>query len=542
VNDSAIQSILATTRANGCKVRVVGTAHSEDGVVLQKSETKAVVISLAKYTPTADWNDVLSGSTVKLSAGRTYLDLMAIARPAGFLMQSQTAGTMFTIGGVVANPSVHGSTMNAERLNSQMIALKAMLSNGTIVTITGNDVRAWRGSLGLLGIILAVEIQMRPDTGLKMNLFDDDLTNNWNKANFEAKINAVASTHDAVEWFYNVYTDRIQSMAMDFDGAPGFNFAATAAIYAAQKAANPDLAVTGAVVNPLNQFVTLIQGWLQSGPLLNIAIAALGWTTQADSWNANKNNQRDGYWVDNNNLVYFAQVQTYIPCATDCINDGTMFTAANAARTVLKNAANNLVDGWQPNLPMEWRIVNIQAGTLMLEHLNPGKYLSIELVVQQDPNNPTNAYGPFLKQLEDAWFAAFPNSKGHHGKAWGFGNIGALPRPYPFVTKTGTFYSTAVRNAFVAKMNQYDPIGLFRLGEGPRLLGLTAVPFDPRSVNGEPCDTFDNAQCVFGCCNKQLFSNNFNTCVDQRSNFLGPCQEGCQCNTWAKSCVLGVCW
>jgi FAD/FMN-containing dehydrogenase len=320
----------------------------------QKSETKVIVISLAKYIPTSDWNNVLNlpAKTVKLGAGRTYLDLMAIARPAGLLLKSQTAGPFFTIGGVVANPSVHGATMDEERLNSHMISLKAMLSNGSLITVTGNDVKAWRGSLGLLGIILAVELQLRDDTGIRMDQFDDDLSGAWSQANFESKILAVANTHHTAEWFYNVYTERVQVFAINYTGAPGFNYAATTSIYSGLQAQFPDLAITGGVVTSTNGIIQLIQGWLQAGYLLNRAIAALGWSTQSSAWSSNSNAQRDGYWVAIDNIVYFKQVQTYIPCITDCITDHVMFNAVNAARGILLSAANNILDAWQPNLPL----------------------------------------------------------------------------------------------------------------------------------------------------------------------------------------------
>ncbi len=94
---------------------------------------------------------------------------MAAARPQGFVLPTQTAGFFFSVGVVVMSPSVHGGTFGEGRLNALVMSLRVMLWNGTVALVTGPaEVRAWRGSMGLLGVATAVQVRLWRDTGLDM--------------------------------------------------------------------------------------------------------------------------------------------------------------------------------------------------------------------------------------------------------------------------------------------------------------------------------------------------------------------------------------
>jgi FAD/FMN-containing dehydrogenase len=174
------------------QVRVKGTGHSEPGIVQNKGDGKVVIISMANYWPTPDWNGTLStGSspTVRIGTGRTYMDVMSIIRPAGYRLKSTTAGFFFSVGGVVANPSVHGSAFASDRMSSHMSACKVMLANGTILHITdASEIVNWRGSMGYLGVILAAQLDIASDTGVAMRYFNvhfcgptsNSCVNSWN--------------------------------------------------------------------------------------------------------------------------------------------------------------------------------------------------------------------------------------------------------------------------------------------------------------------------------------------------------------------------
>lgn len=551
--EASLASMIATAKANGCKVRPVGTAHSFDGVVRQKTEQQTVVVSLADYTPPAAWNNVLVGGanpTVRMGAGKTFLDLMNLVRPQGYLMKSQTAGLFFSLGGVFMNPSVHGGTFGQDRLCSLVTAARVMKGDGTVVDVTdANEIKKLRGSMGLAGIVLAVEIALRQDTGVKMN-FAEQVIAPWTQAAFNAFMTSSMAGQDAGEWFYNPYNDKMQAMTIDYDGAPGYNYAATQSQYASQLSQYPTLAKTGSIISPLNQFLANLNEWNQQGKTL-LEIGGLlmdqGFTVQKDAWLANYNSgPRDAYFISPGNLVIFDNVQTFIKCVTDCVADGIAFQAVTAARTVLKTAIA-ASGNWMPTLPCEFRFVDVSANTLVLEHLAPGRYISMECVNLRAVNGEQNYHGPFWQQIEDAWRTITSGGapEGHHGKEWGMGPLGALPRPYPFqmASDVSAFYTSATKSAFIAAMNAYDAQGVFRAGEGLRLLGLSSVTFDAREYHGGDCSTFKDAGCINGCCCQNIlgcWTQSYNKCTDTKRGFLKLCSMNCECasnNCWAGLCL-----
>jgi len=316
-NDAAVACILATAKAQGRKVRVKGTGHSEPGIIVNKADNYSVVISLANYVPPAAWNGVLntgSSPSVRIGAGRTYMDLMAIARPAGYVLHTTTAGFFFSVGGVVANPSVHGSAFASDRLNSHMSAAYVMLANGTTRNVVYPEIVNFRGSMGYLGVILAAQIDLQPDRGLQMNYFSvqfcgssqSTCVNSWNglqqlsqsgSVYYSNPINtpppawsgpyygyggswsqtaintyllSVFSTMDTAEWFWNPYTDEIQALSMKFNGAPGFNYAATASSYATLQSQFPNLGQTGGQSSYSNSILASLGSSSESINLLRL--------------------------------------------------------------------------------------------------------------------------------------------------------------------------------------------------------------------------------------------------------------------------------
>ena len=59
-NEAELASIVSRVRTAGCKLRVVGTAHSFNGVVRQKLEQNTVVVNLGAFTPSGNWNNVIN--------------------------------------------------------------------------------------------------------------------------------------------------------------------------------------------------------------------------------------------------------------------------------------------------------------------------------------------------------------------------------------------------------------------------------------------------------------------------------------------------
>ena len=157
-----------------------------------------MAISLARYRPensidvynnTIDWYGGGKGvfvpgadstkATARFSAGQTYLDVFSLTRPLGFVTPTQTAGWFFSLGGTIAN-SVHGGVFGASYMHAYVIKMQVMLANGTVTVISGDDeLKYWRNSYGLLGIITAVEFKLRYRPNLNMGSSYKPVT--WNQ-------------------------------------------------------------------------------------------------------------------------------------------------------------------------------------------------------------------------------------------------------------------------------------------------------------------------------------------------------------------------
>lgn len=555
-SDAEINAYVSTAKSKGCKVRVVGTAHSFNGIVHHKTERNVLVLSMASYVPPTAWNGVLDtvNARVRMGAGRTFLDLYQLIRPQGYLLPTQTAGLFFSLGGVFMNPSVHGSNMNSDRLAKLVTGLTAVLSDGTSVTITAPaELAKWRGSMGLLGIVTAIEIQLRRDTGLAMSY--DEFNSVWTQANVNAFLTNSAKGKDTAEWFYNPYNDQIQAMTMNFTAAPGFNYASTASYYATLQSQNPTLATTGSVVSEANNFFATVNSW--TGTLLDLGqlLMAIGFSQQKSGWLNNAVNVRDGYFIDPRGIVQFDNAQTFVKCAGDCITDNTIWSLLGQTRTLLKNIISTPGAPWYPTLPVEFRIVNVGAsGDMLLEHLAPGRWVSFEIVNMKDRARELDEQAPTFAQLEFLWNqVGSVGAAAHHGKEWGYGSVGSLPRPYAFqdATKSNRFYSSATRSSFIAAMNAYDVSQTFRAGDALRLLGLSTIRYEPRVYGWEnsqgsqtDCDTFGASDCLTGCCFNNIFTildSHYQKCTDARiPRWKGFCWLSCQCVSGA-SCVAGLC-
>merc|ERR1719226_283885 len=111
----------------------------------------------------------LMGASVRLSTpvGRRLICTPKCG-PWVFFLPAQTAGYFFALGGIVAN-SVHGGAYQAGFVHSYVTRLRVMSYDGSIRIIDQEDeVRYWRNSFGLLGIILGIEFQLEHRDRLQM--------------------------------------------------------------------------------------------------------------------------------------------------------------------------------------------------------------------------------------------------------------------------------------------------------------------------------------------------------------------------------------
>lgn len=560
--DAELQEILENARRGGCKVRVSGATHSQDGFVVQLSETlneKVVVINLANYIPPSPWNEKLDETTGKLriSAGRTFLDVMRVARPKGFLMETQTAGLFFTVGGVMGSPSVHGATFNRGKLSYYMTGVRAMLANGSIIETTDEEqVRKWRGSMGYLGIILACEIQLRRDVGLLIDAGNEKFET-WNKANVEASLRYTFDNYDASEWFIDLYDDRLISIrAKHNGGVTDFDYKATAAQYAdlMKKYPNNKLARSGGEAGCdsllAQSFLNIAENAVKSLdlPISKVIMSASGEQT-IKFLQHNNNTVRDLYYVDSGTTLKFYQLYASIQCVTNCIDDGVIFNMLDAMRNFYHRLEANVnKETWFPTMVMEFRLIDCQPGAQLLENMDPGLWLGFEIITSAIVNQAIS-HLKYFEEIEQLWYSVAPRKVNIHvGKAYAYAPtkdnyMNGTPFPFQNATILDNVFNQSVKDAFLGEMNSHDPDGLFRAGALLRLLNQSDVMYSPRGGEGATC--FTNKNCVSNCC--CIKGNDFcdvpltlqNTCLDVVTPKGQSCGFDCQCASG--KCVSSVC-
>lgn len=238
-----------------------------------------------------------------------------------------------------------------------------------------------------------------------------------------------------------------------------------------------------------------------------------------------------------NDTIKFNQVYLSIQCVSNCIADKTLFSIVDATRTYLKRVIADDESEWYPSMVIEWRVLKIEEGTQLLEHLDPGFWIAFEMLNIIDTLE-AEPHAKYFGELESLWRSTAPRKvKLHHGKAHAYspveGSDYANGRSFPFQNTTflDQTYNDSVKQAFVEQIERYDPDGLFRAGALERLLDLSNVTFDPRIANGLSCHA--NEDCSSRCCCNHFFCSfpltKMNTCLQPSHTPGHICAADCEC-------------
>lgn len=365
-DDSELSNIVTTAKANDCKVRVRGSGHSEDGLVMQKFDEldeEVVVVNLKDYIPDDDsWNEIIDTTvpSVKMSAGASILKMMSVIRPQGYLTATSTAGRFFSLGGAYLNPSVHGASYDTSRFCGQVLSMRVMDADGGISIYSGDDVKDFRGSMGLLGIVTALEIQIRQDTGLRMTResvsfgdsgspFDDTAARDF----FNRKL----ADNSGTEFFYYVYHDTVDALSIDFEGGDtDFDFSSTQAWYDERLDRSPDLAFTGGEKTLTTDFLEVVAGTITMSKSTAEIVGLFSRGETNRLFDAAAVEPKDGYFLPEGNVPPFELLSYMVKCASDCLDE--MTEMLRATREFLMDAAEN-DSAWYPTLPYEWRVFDV---------------------------------------------------------------------------------------------------------------------------------------------------------------------------------------
>ncbi|CAE8583481.1 unnamed protein product [Polarella glacialis] len=200
-DDKELAALLAYATEHGYKVRPSGATHSAGGLVTSQADTEVLVVSLGKYTAPEDWEYKLTpqegkiAGRVMVNAGWTQLQLMAKIRPLNYFLPSQTAGYFFQLAGIVAN-TVHGGIYESGFIYEYVTRMRVMLHDGSIKVIDDEkDLRFWRTSFGLLGLIIGLEFELVQRPKLQVYTVPQRKLADWSEVEFWRYINVDAAAN-----------------------------------------------------------------------------------------------------------------------------------------------------------------------------------------------------------------------------------------------------------------------------------------------------------------------------------------------------------
>lgn len=160
-----VSEIVADATKRGISIRPVGAGHSfaplvpTDGIVLDVSAISGII-------------DIDSAAAqARIGAGTT---ISAIGEPlwdAGLSLKNQGAIDLQTIAGAVST-STHGSGLQLTSLSGSVIGAELITASGELERIGPDDLRlpALRASMGMLGVLVSVDVQLEPAFKLKESL------------------------------------------------------------------------------------------------------------------------------------------------------------------------------------------------------------------------------------------------------------------------------------------------------------------------------------------------------------------------------------
>jgi len=506
-DDGDIRSLLVYARERGYKVRISGAGHSAGGIVTDGKDDSVVVMSLAEYTASGEWEfgikDMPDGSKrATANAGWTQFHLYERVRPLGFFLPAQTAGYFFSLGGIVAN-SVHGGSYKAGFVHGYATRMRVMHYDGTVRIVDDEEeMRYWRCSFGLLGIILGIEFQLEKREALQMYSVDRKL-DSWSSEEFWKFIKQDAEADMPSEilpadggagtrkaWNGEFFADfinggetpKIAVYAQKANSSVDENFGGQLGIpediheqyatiknrgvtdgwhgqmswgEAARRDGSPPIKIMGMGVNDILEGMKGLKG-----PMAHVMSDA-AMTSIPRLARALGNKVNDGFFL------------THAPAALAAayfVAPDKAFAAMDFLRKVQMESLDSKEFVW--NLPGEFRFINVQD-TAVLQPIPKGIWFNAQMISFADLAKTHQAWKKDFKKVEDFWVKEL-KAQPHMGKLFGF-ETGADGAVEPFADSyCCTIYSDEQKASFEAYRHQQDPEGLFATGLGMKFLAPCA--------------------------------------------------------------------
>ncbi|KAJ3195491.1 hypothetical protein HDU67_004350, partial [Dinochytrium kinnereticum] len=244
-----LQKIVKEASASGMPVRPTGTGHSfHDGLCSDNSST--ILIQTEGFARIGEINEV--EQWVRIDGGVTFFQLADYLHPRGWSIGYTLVNWNLTVVGAIATSSHRSSLSHPSAVAEGALEMSIVDGNGDIRVLTpssGDEWRAAKASLGLMGIIASVKFRIRPEFKLRADqvyLPENDVLN----GDIEKMINAYDAGNfwwwpHTKQFVYRTYTEVPIT-------TPGDAFQSTFSVTGAEAFGAKALLEPGKLIGPIN--------------------------------------------------------------------------------------------------------------------------------------------------------------------------------------------------------------------------------------------------------------------------------------------------
>jgi len=363
--------------------------------------------------------------------------------------------------------------------------MRVMLWDGTIQVIEGDDIRNWRSSYGLLGVLLAVETEVIHRDTFEMYTTLSDYQD-WNEENFWKFVAQDAEADLDLSFFpgskdYNMtregaYGEFFLDFLTDTHGTAQFR---TQGVLW-KTPANPKVhkteaelraayvkseESTGIIREQGGAKIDILNDILHGAPFTNSATAAnllmhSNFIGQSVYVNTASNTVNDGYWVQGapnvNIAAYFVPIEN-------------SFEAFDYVRSqVRERHYGGNSQCFRFNNPVEYRFVQVTDDSL-LQIVPPGNYVVSEILGFVDAAPSGDSWQRAYAEIECDWTTRL-GGKPHLMKLHSFGEDedGNMEPNQP--CRSCSYFTDEQKQKFETIRKQYDPHGMFASGSAYNVL------------------------------------------------------------------------
>jgi xylitol oxidase len=150
------------------KIRALGTRHSFNSI----ADTSGALLSTTLLDKIVGLDR--DRSTVTVEAGISYGKLAEFLHREGFALANMASLPHISVGGAIAT-ATHGSGVKNGNLSTEVTGLEMVVADGSLISLSRGRSPEFEGavvSLGALGIVVRVQLQLLPDFEVQQVVYD----------------------------------------------------------------------------------------------------------------------------------------------------------------------------------------------------------------------------------------------------------------------------------------------------------------------------------------------------------------------------------